>query len=367
MIERLLRLTARNGASPIEWRVWSPVSGGSTLITSAPMSPSIWPQNGPAITWQSSTTRRPSSALTARDAPAPRPRRPRRRGPRSAAPSATPHSVPASIRSLKSPRWPIRNTLSWSLPSPAPSDMSKRSRITRRTSSEPSSITAVSAPENSRSSSASTSRPQPCTAARVAAAWRAWRAKTLSRPSSRSSIEQRLAQPVEQVRGARVGPVAGLVGGHDRRPVPVRARQLRILGRGQRLLGDRVEGQARGQHQALLRAADGDVDAPLVVAVVDRRQRRDRVHEQQRVVVAHRGAHVGHAARDAGRGLVVHDAHGAHVVVERSRRSAPGRRRGASRPRATRRRARAARPSRATASRSGRSPTRSPCRRARAC
>ena len=58
MIERLLRLTARNGASPIEWRVWSPVPGGSTLITSAPMSPRIWPQNGPAITWQSSTTRR---------------------------------------------------------------------------------------------------------------------------------------------------------------------------------------------------------------------------------------------------------------------------------------------------------------------
>ena len=64
MIERLLRLTARNGASPIECRVWSPVPGGSTLITSAPMSASTWPQNGPAITWQSSITRSPSRALT---------------------------------------------------------------------------------------------------------------------------------------------------------------------------------------------------------------------------------------------------------------------------------------------------------------
>ena len=34
-------------------------------------------------------------------------------------------------------------------------------------------------------------------------------------------------------------------------------------------VGDRVEAQAGGQHQALLGAADGDVDAPLVVAVVD--------------------------------------------------------------------------------------------------
>ncbi len=47
-------------------------------------------------------------------------------------------------------------------------------------------MTAVSEPENSRSSSASTSSPQPCTAARVAVAWRAWRAKTFSSPSSRS-------------------------------------------------------------------------------------------------------------------------------------------------------------------------------------
>ena len=64
MIERLLRLTARNADSPIERRVWSPVSGGSTLITSAPWSASTWPQNGPAMICVSSITRTPSRALT---------------------------------------------------------------------------------------------------------------------------------------------------------------------------------------------------------------------------------------------------------------------------------------------------------------
>ena len=36
----------------------SPAPGGSTLITSAPMSPISWPQNGPAIRLPISTTRR---------------------------------------------------------------------------------------------------------------------------------------------------------------------------------------------------------------------------------------------------------------------------------------------------------------------
>ena len=41
-------------------RVWSPLSGGSILITSAPMSPSSIEQNGPAITWLTSKTRTPA-------------------------------------------------------------------------------------------------------------------------------------------------------------------------------------------------------------------------------------------------------------------------------------------------------------------
>src|SRR5215210_3322565 len=49
---RLLRLTARNAAvssprmrKPMAWRAWSPEPGGSTLMTSAPMSPRSWAQN----------------------------------------------------------------------------------------------------------------------------------------------------------------------------------------------------------------------------------------------------------------------------------------------------------------------------------
>ena len=63
---RLLRLSARKpGLSspfmrkPIDFLVWSPVPGGSTLMTSAPMSPSNMQQNGPAMTWLRSSTRKP--------------------------------------------------------------------------------------------------------------------------------------------------------------------------------------------------------------------------------------------------------------------------------------------------------------------
>ena len=40
-----------------------------------------------------------------------------------------PESVPISVRSLKSPRWPTRNTLPASLPKPVPSDISQASSI----------------------------------------------------------------------------------------------------------------------------------------------------------------------------------------------------------------------------------------------
>ena len=43
-------------------RVSSPAPGGSTLITSAPRSPSIWAHSGPASTRVRSRTRMPSSA-----------------------------------------------------------------------------------------------------------------------------------------------------------------------------------------------------------------------------------------------------------------------------------------------------------------
>src|SRR5512134_1791952 len=66
--ERLLRLTPRKYAdSPLtkggpQVRVSSPAPGGSTLITSAPMSPSICVHSGPARMRVRSSTRSPSSA-----------------------------------------------------------------------------------------------------------------------------------------------------------------------------------------------------------------------------------------------------------------------------------------------------------------
>src|SRR5687767_4038433 len=79
MIERLLRLTARKNA-PMSglrmgpsWRVVSP-SGGSTLMTSAPRSPSCCAAQGPRTTVLQSTTRTPLNGPDmARSYPARRP------------------------------------------------------------------------------------------------------------------------------------------------------------------------------------------------------------------------------------------------------------------------------------------------------
>ena len=96
-------------------------------------------------------------------------------------------------------------------------------------------------------------------------------------------------------------------------PGPERPRQLRaVLRRRERLVADRVERQARRQHHAFLRTGDGDVDAPLVVPIVDRAERGDRVdHQQRRVPGGIDGrADVVDVGQRPGRGLVVHDADG---------------------------------------------------------
>ena len=64
-----------------------------------------------------------------------------------------------------------------------------------------------------------------------------------------------------------------------------------------RLCRERVERQARRQHQALLRARDRDVDAPFIHAEISRGQARDRVHHQQGRVarIVDRLAHIGDA------------------------------------------------------------------------
>lgn len=63
-------------------------------------------------------------------------------------------------------------------------------------------------------------------------------------------------------------------------------------------------------YQTFLRTGDGDVDLPFVVAIIDGRQRRDRVHDEQRRVTdtIHHATKLSDPARDPGRGLVVnHD------------------------------------------------------------
>ena len=83
---------------------------------------------------------------------------------------------------------------------------------------------------------------------------------------------------------------------------------LAFLAGGQRLLGNRVEAEAGRKHESLLRSGNRDVDFPLVVTIVDRTERRDRVHDQQRRMAGavHRAPQVANPARDAGRRLVVH-------------------------------------------------------------
>src|SRR5260221_6398542 len=54
--------------------------------------------------------------------------------PNRARPISTPQRVPHNIRSLKSPRWPIRKALPLSFPSPEPSDKSNVSSVSLRNS-----------------------------------------------------------------------------------------------------------------------------------------------------------------------------------------------------------------------------------------
>ena len=116
------------------------------------------------------------------------------------------------------------------------------------------------------------------------------------------------AEAVEQVRRRRVGKESGPVRAEHRLPLPVRPCHPGRLRSRQGLLTHGVEAEPWGQHQSLLRAPDRHVDAPLVVAVVDRSERGDGVDQQQRGVAGdvERRAHRADAARHPGGGLVVH-------------------------------------------------------------
>ena len=80
-----------------------------------------------------------------------------------------------------------------------------------------------------------------------------------------------------------------------------------LSARRQRFLAHAENGHAGRQHEALLRAADGDIDAPFVHAEVDAGDRADTVDQKQRRVIeiVEQLAHGGDVAGDAGCGLVV--------------------------------------------------------------
>ena len=128
---------------------------------------------------------------------------------------------------------------------------------------------------------------------------------------------QRLTQPIEKVRRRRVGEETALVRLQHRLPVPVRAAELRGVRSIERLLRDCIERKTRRQHEPFLRARHGDVDLPFVVPVVDRRERGDRVDEQERRVARaiHRGADLRDARSHSRRRFVVDDAQGADLVL----------------------------------------------------
>ena len=123
-------------------------------------------------------------------------------------------------------------------------------------------------------------------------------------------------EAVQHLRRRRVREEADLV--HVQHLVPRKEglRQLRRLVGGNRLVADRVERHAGRQHQALLRAADRDVHAPFVVAIVGRGEGGDGVdHEQRRMTGGvDRLADLGDRGQRAGRGLVVQHADGLDLL-----------------------------------------------------
>ena len=124
-------------------------------------------------------------------------------------------------------------------------------------------------------------------------------------------------QPVQQVGVGRVGPVTALVHLDDLVPGPESFGQLGRLAGGDGFGRQRVEAHARWQHQPFLRAADRHVHTPFIVAVVGRGQAGDGVDHQQRGVLrsVDDATHGGDIAGHAGRGFVVHHAHGLDLVL----------------------------------------------------
>src|SRR5579862_3407453 len=127
---------------------------------------------------------------------------------------------------------------------------------------------------------------------------------------------ERFTQPVEHRQRWCVGEIAGGVRLDHVGEIEVAALRLGAVHRLEGLLTDAENPESRRQHQSLLRARHGEVDAPLVHAKVDAGKRAHRVDVQQRRMtrVIHQSAHSGDVAGDAGRGLVLAGEHRLDLV-----------------------------------------------------
>ena len=115
--------------------------------------------------------------------------------------------------------------------------------------------------------------------------------------------------------GGRADELLRRAAGHHL-PAPVVPRRLGLARHFQRLVADAGQRHAGGQHQALLAAADREVDAPGVHLVFHAGERGDRVAEQQRGMLGlvDGAPHFRKRQDHAGRGLVVDGQHRLDLV-----------------------------------------------------
>jgi hypothetical protein len=144
---------------------------------------------------------------------------------------------------------------------------------------------------------------------------------------------ERRAQAVQDRGRGRVGERSRLMRRQQRLDIKVGARALRGLDGRHPLGAEREDAEARGRHQALLAAGDGQVDAPGVHLEGQRGDGGHAVHEQQRLVHGrvHLAPHGRDVRGDAGRGLVMGDEDGLDLAVAVAAETAAEFRRGAGR------------------------------------
>ena len=223
----------------------------------------------------------------------------------------------------------MRNTLPASLPRPVPSDMSnvledQASQAVRIVplghDDRRQRVRVLAAAPRTRSPG-----PTPRTAARVASPCRGCRANTVRSPSS-CSIASASRSAVEQIRRRRVREKPDACCLQHLLPVPVRPRQpAPSCWRPAPSADTALNPSPGGSISPFCEPRDGDVDPPLVVPVVDRAERRNRVDDQQRRMAraVHRAPKVRNAARDAGGRFVVNDDDGLDRVRRCRRAVAP--------------------------------------------